>query len=80
MGTQISLKLSDKLYQTAKHYAEEHGFESLQDFIRETVREHLFENEMMSGKLTALASERSLAKHWLSEEEDEAWAHLQEET
>ncbi len=80
MGTQISIKLSDKMFDSAKDYAEIHGFDSLQDFIRETLREKLFEEENLDGRLTYLASEKSLARDWLSKEEDEAWAHLQKET
>lgn len=82
MGTQISLKLSEKMYSSAKVYAEIHGFDSLQDFIREILRERLFEQEAetFGGLFTSLASEESLARNWLSPEEDEAWAHLQRET
>ena len=80
MATQISLKLSDKMIDTAKQYADQHGYDSLQDFIRETLREKLFEEEEVGGHLTYLASEKSLARHWLCKEEDEAWAHLQKET
>ncbi len=79
MGTQISIKLSDKMFNTAKGYADLYGYDSLQDFIRETLREKLFEEEDLDGKLTYLASEKSLARDWLSKEEDEAWAHLQKE-
>lgn len=80
MGTQISIKLSEKMFNTAKDYADIHGFDSIQDFIRETLREKLFEEESLDGKLTYLASEKSLARDWLSKEENEAWAHLQKET
>ena len=45
MGTQISLKLSGKMFDAAKGYAEMHGFDTLQDFIRELLREKLFEKE-----------------------------------
>ena len=81
MGTQISLKLSDRTYASAKAYAEAHGFESLQNFIRELIREKLFEREteVFGGFSTYIASEESLARYWLSPEEDEAWAHLQRE-
>lgn len=68
MGTQISIKLSDKMFDSAKGYADLHGFDSLQDLIRETLREKLFEKEMISGKLTYLASQKSLAKNWLSKQ------------
>lgn len=79
MGTQISLKLSKKMFSKAKQYADNQGFDSLQDFIRELMREKLFEDETISGVQTYLASESSLGKQWLTKEEDEAWAHLQKE-
>ena len=71
MSIQISLKLSDKMFNSAKLYVENYGFDNLQDFIRETLREKLFEQEEISGRLTYLASEKSLAKNWLSKEDDE---------
>ena len=37
----------------------------------------LFEDEVLDSNLTYLASEESLAKTWLSDEEDKAWQHLQ---
>jgi hypothetical protein len=79
MGTQISIKLSDKMFNSAKNYAKLYGFDNIQDFIRETIREKLFENETLSGKSTYLASEKSLARAWLLKEEDEAWEHLQKD-
>ncbi|MBI2548643.1 hypothetical protein HYW21_04805 [Candidatus Woesearchaeota archaeon] len=81
MSTQISLKLSEKMFNAAKTVAEVRGFDSLQDFIRETMREKLFEeeNELIGGLFTSKASEKSLAKNWLSAEEDTAWKHLQKE-
>jgi len=82
MGTQISLQLSDRLYSRLNTYIESHGYDTLQDFIRELIRERLFEKETESygGIFTSMASEESLARNWLSKEEDEAWAHLQEGT
>lgn len=77
MDKQINIKLSEKIFDDAINYAENHGYDNLQDFIREILREKLFEEESLSGKLTYLASEKSLAKNWLLKEEDEAWAHLQ---
>ena len=81
MGTQISLKLSDRTYSSAKVYAEAYGFDTLQDFIRELIREKLFEreSEIFGGFSTYKASEESLARYWLSPEEDKAWVHLQKE-
>ena len=80
MGTQISLKLSEKMLVTAKKYARMQGYDNLQDFIREMLREKLFERENISGLNTYKASEASLARNWLRKEEDEAWKHLQKET
>lgn len=36
-------------------------------------------SERIGGINTYLASEESLAKNWLSEEENEAWKHLEKE-
>jgi len=81
MSTQISIQLSERLYSTAKEYADRYGFDSLQDLIREVLRQKLFEDEKPTGGLeTYLASEASLAKNWLTEEEDRAWEHLQKGT
>ncbi len=81
MSTQISLKLSEKMFGAAKIFSDLKGFDNLQDFIRELLREKLFEqdNENMGGLSTYKASEKSLAKNWLTPEEDEAWASLQKE-
>ncbi len=80
MSIQINIELSDKTFNIAKEYATNYGFDTLQDFIKETLRKKLFEKEEeLNGKLTYLASEKSLAKNWLSKEEDKAWAHLQKE-
>lgn len=79
MNTQVSLQLPNTMFRKAKKYAESHGFVTVQEFIREILREKLFEDESINGLSTYLASERSLAKHWLSDEEEKAWAHLQKE-
>ena len=81
MTNQINLKLSDKMFALAKKYSENLGFDSLQDFIRSTLREKLFDknDESISGLYTLIASEKSLAKNWLTKEEDEAWVHLEKE-
>lgn len=80
MSTQINLKLSERMFRTVTTVADTKGFDSLQDFIREMLREKLFEEqESIGGRFTALASEKSLAKHWLTKEEDEAWQHFAKE-
>lgn len=50
------------------------------DFIQFLKNKHLsqktLEMEEINQQETALLSESSLAKDWLSKEEDEAWKHL----
>jgi Arc/MetJ-type ribon-helix-helix transcriptional regulator len=80
VSTQINLKLSDKILNAAKKEVEVKGYDNVQDFIRESLREKLFESdEISSGLLTYKASEQALAKNWLSKKEDKAWKHLQKE-
>lgn len=80
MSIQISLNLSDKLFELAKEYAENKGYDSLQELARDALREKLFDkHEPISGIYTAKASEKSLAKNWLTKEEDNAWKHLEKE-
>ena len=43
MNTQINLRLSGKLLTNAERYAKEHGFSTLQEFVKETIREKVFE-------------------------------------
>ncbi|MBN1539123.1 MAG: hypothetical protein JW939_03185 [Candidatus Thermoplasmatota archaeon] len=45
MGQQINLRLPDKLFNTAVDYSESHGYSSIQEFIKEVLREKLFEKE-----------------------------------
>ena len=80
MAMQINLKLSDRMFATAKNIAEAKGFDSLQDFIRDLLRRTLFDNENIGGRYTMLASGESLGRQWLTKEEDEAWKHLQKVT
>ena len=50
------------------------------DFIQFLKRKHLCQNsldmEPINSLETVLLSESSLAKDWLTKEEDEAWQHL----
>tara|TARA_Y100000310_G_scaffold303201_1_gene341350 strand:+ start:106 stop:354 length:249 start_codon:yes stop_codon:yes gene_type:complete len=81
MGTQISIKIPDTVLNSAKVYAKKHGYSTVQDFIRELVREKLFDTEekILDGFSTYKASEAALAKNWQRPEEDSAWEHLQKE-
>jgi len=44
MNTQINVRLPEAMLVSAKNYAEKHGFGTLQEFIKETLREKLFED------------------------------------
>ena len=72
MSTQISLKLSKELLERARRIIKLRGYYNLQEFIREIMREKLFEEEDLFR-----ASMTSLAKDWESLEDEKAWSHLQ---
>ena len=48
MNTQINVRLPEKVLVSAKSYTEEHGFNSIQEFIKEAIREKLFEKPEIS--------------------------------
>lgn len=79
MVEQLNLRLPDNLLEKARAFAKENGFSNIQELIKESLREKLFEKENIGGIFTYGASEKSLSKYWLTKEEDEAWEHLQEE-
>ncbi|NCN86425.1 hypothetical protein GW932_01205 [archaeon] len=79
MTEQINLRLSDEIISRAKKFAEKNGFSNIQELIKETLREKLFEKENIGGIFTYSASEKSLSKYWMTKEEDSAWNHLQKE-
>ena len=54
MNTQISLRLPEKMLVSAESYVEKHGFSTLQEFIKELMREKLFEEPLISKKELAL--------------------------
>jgi len=72
MNKQINLRLPDSLLKSATKYAEKHGFGSVQDFIKETLREKLFgpeftkEEMALAKKIYDVTEKNNL---WRSEEE-----------
>lgn len=48
MGHQINLRLPDKLFQKTMEYTEVHGYSSLQELIKEVLREKFFDREVIS--------------------------------
>ncbi len=43
MNTQINLRLPENMLKSANTYAEKNGYGNLQEFIKETIREKLFD-------------------------------------
>ncbi|MBN1385398.1 hypothetical protein JW968_00290 [Candidatus Woesearchaeota archaeon] len=66
MNTQVNIRMPSKLLVSARNYAKKHGFGTLQDFIKETVREKVFEPELTAEeaalikKLKRVSDERGL--------------------
>ena len=56
MNTQINLRLPEKLLTTANSYAERNGFSSIQEFIKEVLREKLFGEPKISKAELALVT------------------------
>ncbi|MEK6961018.1 MAG: hypothetical protein AABX47_07645 [Nanoarchaeota archaeon] len=54
MNTQINIRLPNNILLPAKAYAEKHGYGTLQDFIKETVREKLFDEPKITKEELAL--------------------------
>ena len=51
MNTQINVRLPEKILVSAQSYVEEHGFSSIQEFIKEAIREKLFEQKISKEEL-----------------------------
>ena len=43
MASQINIRLPDNLIKSAQNYVEEYGYSNIQEFIKETLREKLYE-------------------------------------
>lgn len=54
MNTQINLRLPEKMLVSAQTYAEKYGFGTIQEFIKELMRERLFEEPKISKEELAL--------------------------
>lgn len=48
MGTQINLRLSKEFIQRADRHAKIHGFATLQEFIKDVLREKIYSEELVS--------------------------------
>lgn len=50
MNTQINLRLSENMLVSANKYVEKHGFGTVQEFIKDLLREKLFEQQEITKK------------------------------
>ena len=50
MNTQINVRVPDSLLDSAKEYAEKHGYGNVQNFIRETMREKMFDEASITAE------------------------------
>ena len=48
MNTQINLRMSDELIEKSRDYANKHGFGNVQELIKESLREKLFDKPLIS--------------------------------
>ncbi|NQZ85770.1 MAG: hypothetical protein HRU03_08680 [Nanoarchaeales archaeon] len=73
MTSQVNLRMNDRLLETAKTYAEDYGYDNLQDFIRETIREKVFSEPKFTDKdlqMIADYADRAIEKgDFISEKE-----------
>ncbi|MFH0752147.1 MAG: hypothetical protein V1914_00960 [archaeon] len=66
MNTQINLRLPEKMLVSAKKHANKHGFGTVQEFIKETLREKLFGSDLtqeefkLVQKLIKISDEKNL--------------------
>jgi hypothetical protein len=72
MNTQINVRLPNKLLDSARTYAEKHGFGTIQEFVKETLREKLFEPSLSKDELVLVKklAEVSNKKNLYGTEED----------
>tara|TARA_Y100000310_G_C20129727_1_gene555306 strand:+ start:327 stop:566 length:240 start_codon:yes stop_codon:yes gene_type:complete len=54
MNKQINLRLSQKMLTSAQKYARNYGFSTVQEFIKETVREKLFEESLTKKEISLI--------------------------
>jgi len=48
MNTQINLRLPETMLISVQDYVQKHGFNTIQDFIKELIREKLFEEPLIT--------------------------------
>ena len=80
MNVQINVRMPEKLLVSAKGYAQAHGFGSLQELVRESIREMVCDDEEMSKKEYELIKKliEVSRKHNLYATEEELFKKLNE--
>ena len=71
--TQINMRMDDDFLGKAKSYAQKHGFSNVQELMKETLREKLFDEPMITKEELMLV--RMLAK---ATEEKNLWGTEEE--
>ncbi len=56
MNSQINVRLNPKLLSTAESYAKKNGYSSLQDLIKASLREKVFDEKSLSDEEAMLVS------------------------
>jgi metal-responsive CopG/Arc/MetJ family transcriptional regulator len=56
MNSQVNIRLNPKLLSSAKTYAKNKGYSSVQELIKETLREKIFEEKSLSDEEAVLLS------------------------
>lgn len=73
MNAQINIRVPNQLLVSAKEYAEKHGFGNVQELIKESLREKVFGEKLISKEELFLVKELVKATEdkglWKSEEE-----------
>lgn len=73
MNRQINLRLSDNLLASAERYAQKNGFSNLQEFIKETIREKIYEKTEFTKQEAELVKKalKKIEKEdkWVTEKE-----------
>jgi hypothetical protein len=69
MTKQVNLKLSDKLFALATAHAEVYGFMNLQDFIRDAMREAIYDRMEIRPEYAEYVLNSPETNTFLSEEE-----------
>jgi len=78
MNTQVNIRFPAKLLVSTQKYAKKQGFSNIQEFIKETVREKIFDKPEFSKEEVKLIEKFAKAcdKHKLYGTEEDLWKAL----